>query len=54
MESNCCNAKTYFAIGYENGIKMADNDKYFGVCGECKEHAEFNKTEREINDKYNL
>ena len=49
MESNCCNAKPYFAIGYVYGIKMADNNKYYGVCGECKEHAEFINQQKEGN-----
>jgi len=49
LESNCCNAKPLFEIGYAHGIKIADDDKYYGVCGECREHAEFIQTEREIN-----
>ena len=53
LESNCCNAKPFFAIGYAHGIKMADDNKYYGVCGDCKEHAEFNKTERENNETTN-
>ena len=55
MESNCCNAKPYFAIGYVYGIKMADDDKYYGVCGKCREHAEFNnqQTERESDETTN-
>ena len=53
MESNCCNAKPFFAIGYAHGIKMADDDKYYGICGRCKENAEFNKTERETNETTN-
>ena len=40
MESNCCNAKPLFEIGYAHGIKMADDDKYYGICGRCKENAE--------------
>ena len=54
MESNCCNTKPYFAIGYAHGIKMADDDKYYGICGRCKENAEFIQTERKTNDKHNL
>ena len=47
MESNCCNARPFFALGYIHGIKMAENGTYYGICGECKEHAEFNKQEAE-------
>ena len=53
LESNCCNAKPLFEIGYAHGIKMADDDKYYGVCGECKEHTEFIQTERETNETTN-
>ena len=41
MESNCCSAKPLFTISYAHGIRMAEDNKYYGVCGECKEHAEF-------------
>ena len=54
MESNCCNAKPLFELGYAHGIKMADDDKYYGICGRCKENAEFIQTERKTNDKHNL
>ena len=47
MESNCCGARPYFALGYVHGIRMAENSKYYGICGECKEHAEFNKQTEE-------
>ena len=46
MESNCCNAKPYFALGYIHGIKMAENGKYYGLCGECREHTVFIKQNR--------
>ena len=45
MESNCCNARPFFALGYMHGISLAENGKYYGLCGECREHAEFNKQE---------
>ena len=45
MESNCCNAKPYFALGYVHGISLAENGKFYGLCGECKEHTVFNKQE---------
>ena len=54
MESDCCNARPYFALGYVHGISMAENGSYYGICGECKEHAEFNKqTERKSNETTN-
>ena len=55
MESNCCGARPYFALGCVHGISMADNGKYYGLCGDCKEHAEFTKqeTEREENETTN-
>tara|TARA_R100000656_G_scaffold80086_1_gene58744 strand:- start:233 stop:475 length:243 start_codon:yes stop_codon:yes gene_type:complete len=43
LGSECCGANPYFALGYIHGIHMAENGKYYGICGECKEHAEFNK-----------
>ena len=45
MESNCCGANPYFALGYVHGISLAENGKFYGLCGECREHAEFNKQE---------
>ena len=51
MESYCCNARPYFALGYIHGIKMAENGKYYGLCGECREYTEFNKQEREISNE---
>ena len=55
LESDCCNAKPLFTISYAHGIRMADNDKYYGVCGECREHAEFinQQTERVTNETTN-
>ena len=55
LESNCCNARPLFEIGYAHGIKMADDDKYYGVCGKCREHAEFTNqhTERESEEPTN-
>ena len=46
MKSNCCGVSPFFALGYVHGIKMAENGKYYGICGDCKGHAEFNKQER--------
>ena len=55
MESNCCSAKPLFTISYAHGIRMAEDNKYYGVCGECREHAEFinQQTERETNETTN-
>ncbi len=55
MESDCCNARPYFALGFVHGISMADNGRYYGICGDCREHAEFNKqeTERKANETTN-
>ena len=50
MESNCCGANPYFALGYVHGISLAENGKFYGLCGECREHAEFNKQERKSNN----
>ena len=47
LGSECCGANSYFALGYLHGIHMAENGKYYGICGECKEHAEFNKQTEE-------
>ena len=47
LGSECCGARPYFALGYVHGIRMAENSKYYGICGECKEHAEFNKQTEE-------
>ena len=49
MESTCCNAKPFFAFGFTHGVRMAEDGTYYGVCGDCREHADFetnNKTER--------
>ena len=55
MESDCCNARPYFSLGFIHGISMAENGKYYGICGDCREHAEFNKqqTEREADGQIN-
>ena len=58
LGSECCGARPYFALGYVHGIRMAENSKYYGICGECKEHAEFNKQteerkEHETNNQRN-
>jgi hypothetical protein len=50
MESNCCGANPYFALGYVHGISLAENGKFYGLCGECRKHAEFNKKERKSNN----
>ena len=50
MESNCCNAKPYFALGYVHGISLAENGKFYGLCGECREHTVFNKQVRKSNE----
>ena len=47
MESDCCGARPYFALGYVHGISMGENGKYYGLCGDCREHAEFTKQETE-------
>ena len=44
MISECCNAKAYFALGYAHGLYL-DNDKYTGICSDCKEHSTFTKEE---------
>ena len=49
LESNCCNAKPLFTISYAHGIRMAEDNKYYGVCGECREHAEFINQQKEGN-----
>ena len=47
LGSECCNARPYFALGYVHGISMGENGKYYGLCGDCREHAEFTKQETE-------
>ena len=47
MESNCCKANPYFSLGWVHGLKMGENGKFYGVCSDCKEHAEFNKQQKE-------
>ena len=53
LESDCCNARPLFTISYAHGIRIAEDNKYYGVCGECKEHTEFIQTERETNETTN-
>ncbi len=55
LESDCCNARPLFTISYAHGIRMAEDNKYYGVCGKCREHAEFNnqQTERESDETTN-
>ena len=50
MESDCCGARPYFSLGYVHGIKMAVNDKYYGICSDCRGHAEFTKQERKEHE----
>ena len=47
MESNCCGANPYFALGCAHGIRMAEDGNYYGLCGKCKEHAVFTKQQAE-------
>ena len=41
MESTCCNANPYFALGIVHGVRMAEDGTYYGICSNCKEHADF-------------
>ena len=50
MESNCCGANPYFALGCAHGIRMAEDGNYYGLCGKCKEHAVFTKQQTERNN----
>ena len=52
--SNCCGAQPHFSLGrdFEYGVYIDDNGHYHGICGQCKEHADFAQIIESSGPKY--
>ena len=52
LKSKCCKSNALFSLVYAHGIYLDKNNKYTGICSECKKHTEFNE-KKECKDDNN-
>ena len=53
LVSNCCSASAFFGWGESYGMQLTEDGTYIGMCGDCREHAEFYEEEGEEENEDN-